>query len=126
MNKNLTCSQVLALINFYIDNKLNPTLKEYIDMHLLNCPNCRKKFEELKNIIQKYSNNSTQEQPLLSKEFIHNLSAYVDNELDSGENIKIKKQTVANPHARRELEYMYKFQKLMQQAYEKTRFIQSL
>ena len=34
MNKDLTCQQVSALLNFYIENKLNPRLKEYINLHL--------------------------------------------------------------------------------------------
>ncbi len=49
-NKELTCNQVAALINFYIEDKLNPRLKECIDNHLSKCPACRKKITEL----QKY------------------------------------------------------------------------
>ena len=43
MKKELTCNQVSALINFYLENKLNPKLKEYVDKHLEKCPNCKKK-----------------------------------------------------------------------------------
>ena len=32
MNKELTCQQVSALINFYIEDKLNPRLKEYVNL----------------------------------------------------------------------------------------------
>ena len=34
MNKELTCQQVSALINFYIEGKLNPRLREYINLDI--------------------------------------------------------------------------------------------
>ena len=46
MNKDLTCNQVSALINFYIEGKLNPRLKKYVDLHLEKCQNCRKKIQD--------------------------------------------------------------------------------
>lgn len=49
------------------------------------------------------------------------LSAYIDNELSNDENIKIKKLTIANNNARKELENMYKFQKLIHSAFERTK-----
>lgn len=125
MNKDLTCNQVSALINFYIEGKLNPRLREYIDIHLKKCPTCRKKIEDLKKILKNFNIQKPkyqQEKELLMKpEFIRNLSAYVDNELNSNENIKIKKLTISNPTARKELETMYKFKKLIHSAYEKTK-----
>lgn len=126
MNKDLTCNQVSALINFYMEGKLNPRLKEYVDIHLTKCPACRKKFEELQKILNKYKVNTTNlnqtnSDVQISPEFIHKLSAYVDNELNSNENIKIKKMTISNPSARKELETMYKFKKIIHSAYEKTK-----
>ena len=58
MNKELTCNQVSALISFYIKGKLNSKLKEYVDLHLERCPNCRKKITDLQNILKKYSKDS--------------------------------------------------------------------
>ena len=49
------------------------------------------------------------------------MSAYVDNELNLRENIKMKKLTISNPNARKELENMYKFQKALGNAYSKTK-----
>ena len=124
MNKDLTCSQVAALINFYLDGKLNPRLKEYVNLHLLKCPKCRKKVEDLKKILTKYSQikkSINKEEIPINAEFRNNLSAYVDNELNSNENIKIKKIAISNPTARKELESMYKFQKIVHSAYEKTK-----
>lgn len=125
MNKELTCNQVAALINFYIDGKLNSRLREYVDLHLAKCPTCRKKIQELQKILSKFkqlhqSSNSLNEEPLKA-EFINNLSAYMDNELSTNENIKIKKMTISNPNARKELESMYNFRKMALSAYEKTK-----
>ena len=126
MNKELTCNQVSALISFYIKGKLNPKLKEYVDLHLAKCPACRKKIDDLNKILNKFNNNTTepeqpQEEETLSYEFRNRLSAYVDNELESHENIIMKKMTISNPTARKELESMYKFQKAMGSAYNKTK-----
>ena len=95
MNKELSCQQVAALINFYIEDKLNPRLKEYVNLHIEKCPKCRKKIEELRKILSKYKkrkeqkiNNTTYNLPEESK---LKLSEYIDNELNTDENIKIKK-----------------------------------
>ena len=126
MNKDLTCNQVSALINFYLEGRLNQRLKEYVDVHLAKCPACRKKIEELQKILNKYktTNSNNYEQTTdfqVNKEFLHKLSAYVDNELNTNENIKIKKMTISNPSARKELETMYKCKKIIHSAYEKTK-----
>ncbi len=124
MNKDLTCNQVAALINFYIDGKLNPRLKEYVNMHLAKCPACRKKIKELQKIMSRFKNlhsPAQKKEEELKAEFINNLSAYVDNELNTNENIKIKKMAISNPNARRELEAIYKFKKVVASAYEKTK-----
>ncbi len=123
MNKELTCNQVAALINFYINGRLNPSLKQDFDNHLAKCPSCRKKIEELQKIMSKFNNSKQEEEPKeeLQMDFINNLSAYVDNELNSNENIKIKKMTISNPNARKELESMYKYKKLLHSAYERTK-----
>ena len=126
MNKELTCNQVSALISFYIKGKLNSKLKEYVDLHLERCPNCRKKITDLQNILKKFSKDpqtdpSQQQDDIINYDFKNRLSAYVDNELNLRENIKMKKLTISNPNARKELENMYKFQKAMGNAYSKTK-----
>lgn len=125
MNKNLTCNQVSALLNFYIEGKLSPKLKEYINQHIENCPTCKQKIEDLQNVLKKYRqkalNNKPDKTKDFSAEFHSNLSAYIDNELDSNENIKIKKITISNPNARKELETMYKYRQILQSSYEKTK-----
>ena len=85
------------------------------------CPKCRKKVEQLQKVITKYAPENNPHETKPDKELIGNLSAYMDNELDTGENVKIKKMTILNPNARQKLESMYKFKKLMHNAYEKTK-----
>ena len=45
----------------------------------------------------------------------------MDNELNHNENIKIKKMAISNSKVRKELENLYKFQKAIHSAYEKTK-----
>ena len=125
MDKHLNCNQVLALMNFYIEGRLSEKLTEYVSLHLNECKSCKKKYEELLDIYNSYMNKkipaATPKVQLPAKEFMDNLSAYVDNELNINDNIKIKKIAISNPLARKELESMYSFKKIMQMAYEKTR-----
>lgn len=126
MNKELTCQQVSALINFYIEDKLNPRLKEYVNLHISKCPHCKKKIEDLKKILLRYGTNKTNnlnnlDKNELAEEAKHRLSAYIDNELSTTENMKIKKMAISNPTARKELENMYRFRQILHSAYEKTR-----
>lgn len=120
----LSCSQVGALMSFYMENKLSAMLKQYIQRHLETCPACAKKYEDFKNIINKYNNVVDDEIEIEFKqysEFKKNISAYVDNELDVSENVKIKKMIISNPAARQELENIYTLQRLMHSAFDKTR-----
>ena len=123
MNKNLTCNQVAVLINFYIENKLNARLREYVDIHLAKCPRCKAKIQELKSVINKYNNIPRQNNPESKFDYTlaDKISAYADNELDTKDNIKIKKLTISNPTAKQELENIYKFKKIINSAYNRTK-----
>ena len=55
------------------------------------------------------------------EEFKNNLSAYIDNELDNEENLRIKKIAISNPLARQDLENIFTFKKLLHYSYEKTK-----
>ena len=125
MSKKLTCTQVCDLLNFYIEGKLSPQLKTCIDEHIKSCQACRNKIKDLyKNFNISHYNDSDKydcEHDNLSKEFINNLSAYIDNELNPEENIKIKKITISNPTARKKLHSIYKFQKFLHSTYNRTK-----
>lgn len=118
----LNCKQIESLINLYINNKLNSYIKTGIENHISKCPKCRKKIEQLQNVLLQYHKS---EENIVKKdndiELVKNLSAYIDNELETTENIKIKKITILNPTARKKLESMYNYQKLLHSAYERTK-----
>ncbi len=131
MQKELTCEQVGAIITFYIEGKLSETLQKAVKHHLDICPECSAKFDAIMNMLKrgvqdKISENSDNEAQNKIKnkqyaEFKANLSAYIDNELDDRENIRIKKITISNPMARKDLEEMYAFKKLLHNSFDKTR-----
>lgn len=131
MTMNLTCTQVSALLSFYIDDKLSSQLKQFVEAHLEICPSCRAKLEALKCMVNslkevhKKLESIKEEESLLPSPqydaFKTNLSAYIDNELDDEENIKVKKYIVSNPKARKELENLYQLRKVLQNSFEKTK-----
>lgn len=132
MTVNLTCTQVSALLSFYIDDKLSAHLKQFVEEHLEVCPACRAKLEALKSMVKSLKEvheklnkvETAKEDDSLTVQynsFRTNLSAYVDNELSDEENIKVKKYVIANPKARKELENLYALKKAMQNSFERTK-----
>jgi len=132
MAVNLTCTQVSALLSFYIDDKLSTQLKQFVEAHLQICPTCAAKYEALKSMItslravhDRISKIEPEPQDDVAQAqynvFKTNLSAYVDNELDDLDNIKVKKYVISNPKAREDLEKMYQLKKVMHNSFEKTR-----
>ena len=128
----ITCLQMDVLISFYIEGDLSEGLKTKVEEHLKNCPTCRAKF----NIINSLFTDLKKEAKVKEAEeafstnvhssrqyqfFKKNLSAYVDNELPEEENVKMKKYTITNKKARRELEDTYHIRKLMQDSFKKTK-----
>ena len=132
MTVNLTCTQVSALLSFYIDDKLSAQLKQFVEAHLDICPTCRSRYEALKAMVNSlkevhekmaaiktgHEANSTNPQ---YDEFKVNLSAYVDNELSDDENIKVKKYVISNPQARQDLEKMYSLKKILRNSFDKAK-----
>ena len=126
MQYQLTCDQVSALLNFYVEDKLSTKLSEYVRQHLENCPSCMEKYLQMKNMLNKFMDiqNEELENPYATKQyedFKANLSAYVNNELNNFESIKIKKIAISNPLARQDLENIYTFKKLIHSSFEKTK-----
>ena len=125
----ITCTQMDVLISFYIEGDLSKALKEKVEEHLKNCPTCRAKLEIISSLLKdlKESVENEQEEILSTTQnsqyrlFQNNLSAYVDNELPPEENIKIKKFTINNKIARKELENTYSIRKLMNDSFQKTK-----
>lgn len=127
----LTCSQMDVLLSFYIDGDLSPALKKQVEEHLQSCSTCRAKYDiiksmlkDLKSCFEEESEENKKACSVTSQQyrlFKNNLSAYIDNELTSDENIKIKKFTINNPKARQELEDSYNIRKLMNDSFKKTK-----
>ena len=120
MNNELTCNQVIALISFYLENKLNPRLKQHIENHLQICQKCKSFYMNYSIKTKQKKQNSII--PTEDKQYINfknNLSAYIDNELDAKESLRIKKMVISNPSAREKMENMYHLKKMMHDSYEK-------
>lgn len=128
MQSELTCNQVIALMSFYVEDKLNSKLKEYVDEHLRHCPKCREVYMQSQKIMHHImgltENNVENDDTYVTRQyedFKQNLSAYIDNELDENESIRIKKIAISNPLARKDLEDMYAFKRLLHNSFDKTR-----
>lgn len=133
MQKQLTCNQVNALLSFYVEDKLNEQLKKYIEYHLSICPKCYEKYQKLKKLVNNFTEiskkiNSDEDEELDNpyinrqyEDFKSNLSAYIDNELTDEENIRIKKIAISNPIARKDLEDIYTFKRLLHSSFDKTK-----
>ncbi len=127
----ITCVQMDALMTFYMEGELSPSLKSKVEEHLEECQTCRAKYNIITSIFGDMKNSvnngydelfTTKATPSHQyKSFKSNLSAYVDNELPPNENIKIKKYTINNKNARNDLEETYKIRKLMKNSYKKTK-----
>ena len=126
MQNRLTCNQVSALLNFYVEDKQSKKLSAYIEQHLQSCPECMEKYIKMKSMLNKFMDIQNQEieNPYATKQYENfktNLSAYIDNELNDLDNIKIKKIAISNPLARQDLENIYSFKKFLHSSFEKTK-----
>lgn len=130
--QNLNCNQVIALLTFFTDQKLNPKLMESIELHLRECPSCREKYMNLQKLLDNYQeiknriieDNELEMDSFREKQykiFKDNLSAYIDNELSDSENLRIKKIAIANSEARQELEDIITFRELLKDSFLKTK-----
>lgn len=125
----ITCAQMDVLISFYIEGDLSKTLKAKVEEHLKTCSVCRAKYDIIKTMLQDLKDSLDENEPEVVTSatnsqyrlFQNNLSAYIDNELPPEENIKIKKFTINNKKARKELENTYSIRKLMNDSFHKTK-----
>lgn len=124
----LTCKQFEELIPFYLNDDLSESLKKSFTEHLHNCPNCHIKFNMLNSIVNDLKDAYNQiiyDSPVKNNEiidinknndvdeFITNLSAYIDNELNDDANIQIRRNIMTRPSLRKKVEELYSIRKLM-------------
>ena len=131
MTRDLTCSQVIALLTYYIQGKTNYQVTNFIESHLKKCPSCREKFETLQKVLndlnaekRKIDNIEPQKVVPISSygtNFIEKMSAYLDNELSDEDTVRFKQFAIANPPVRKELETMYKLKNAINLSFEKTK-----
>lgn len=126
---NMTCEQFETLMHFYIDGDLKEELKKAFEYHMQTCKICRQKYITFKKIImdlrETFSQLATypsftvvktkEEQSLNS-----HISAYIDNELDIDENIKVKKMIISKPDVRDKIEKIYNLKQLLKDSFDKT------
>ena len=118
--ENLICKKVVSMLAMYIDNKLDVEDRAFVENHFLMCSSCYTKYLEMKEII----NNLHFEYEKLLKEFekiesdkifnirdyevfYHNISPYIDDELNYDESIKFRKYLLKSKSARTELAKAY-------------------
>lgn len=134
MENNLTCSQVIALLSLYVNNRVSPQVNNFITNHIKNCPSCREKYEAFKRISLEMKNGVNdavekvtamhipeEKKSEYSKTFSADLSAYIDNELSDEENFKIKKYIISNQNIRKELEQFYALKNALNLSFEKSK-----
>ena len=125
----ITCSQMDVLMSFYLEDDLSETLRKGVEQHLKTCPTCKAKFNILSSVVKELNTVCKKEDSTLAKTypikqyslFRNNLSAYVDNELPAEESIKMKKFTINNKLARKELEEAFNIRRLMSNSFKKTK-----
>lgn len=134
MTEDITCKKVSALLSQYIDNKVTPQERAFIEEHIAMCPDCYKKFIYLRNLINslKDSYKKVMEMALTRQKrtafsireyekFKMNLSPYIDNELESDEGYEFRKYLMKSRIAQKELKNTYLMQKQLHNAYEKVK-----
>jgi len=124
----ITCAQMDVLLSFYIEGDLSKALKEKVEEHLQQCSACRAKYDIVKSMLTEMRSTIEDKEEVFSPSttsqyriFQNNLSAYIDNELPAEESIKIKKYTINNKQARKELEETYNIRRLMSESFHKSR-----
>lgn len=132
----LTCSQMEILLAFYIEDELSSCLKQQVEEHLEECESCANKYKIIHDMVNDMKKSFTR----VSKScgigdttniednesehfglFKTKLSAYMDNELNDDENLKVKKYAISNKSARKELEDSYNIRKLMKESFKRAK-----
>lgn len=129
MYRKITCKQVQAILPFYVKGRVNPDITALIEEHLSTCKACRELYlnalsEEVLCAEAPVIEAEEPEDKFATKEYANfkkQLSAYLDSELEDNENIKIKKMTISNPLARKDLEDMYQFKRLLHSSFARTK-----
>lgn len=123
----ISCEKFETLMNLYLDNKLDDASRFEFERHLTECKSCREKYFTFKCIvtdlretskkIRNYSNITSSQN---TSQINTTISAYLDNELDIGENIKVRKLLISKPNIREKIKKISKLKYLLNATFNKT------
>ena len=116
----ITCAQMDVLLSFYIEGDLSKALKIKVEEHLKNCSSCRAKYNIVKGMLDDLKSSVDDKEEICSANSNSQYRIF-QNELPSDESIKIKKYTINNKKARKELEDTYNIRRLMSESFNKTK-----
>ena len=108
------------MLTMYIENKLNDEDRFFVENHFFNCSSCYQKYLEMKKIISnlhfEYEKMLDEFEKIESDKifnireyemFYHNISPYIDDELNYDESVKFRKYLLKSKSARTELAGAY-------------------
>ncbi len=129
MDENL-CKKINSLIAFYVENKLGFEEQKIVEQHLIDCPECRDKYvqmkDAIKNLRKSYENlleefKQIEENNLFKiKEyevFFANISSYIDNELPYNDAVKFRKYLLKSKPAQKGLQEAYSLENKLQKTF---------
>ncbi len=79
----MTCQEFREIISLYIDNELNKNEIKKLEMHIKDCPECMKEYEELKRIKELLADMPTAPLPDKFKDEVHQKLVDAKDELDN-------------------------------------------
>lgn len=129
MDENL-CKKINSLIALYVENKLGLEEQKIVEQHLIDCPECRDKYvqmkDAIKNLRKSYENlleefKQMEENNLFKiKEhevFFANISSYIDNELPYNDAVKFRKYLLKSKPAQKGLREAYSLENKLQKTF---------
>ena len=79
-----TCGELLALLNAYVDGKVDPAVCKEMEAHLAQCNPCRVVVDNVRKTITLYRNDVPCELPLKFRNHLHDALRKCWNETGPG------------------------------------------
>ena len=126
----MTCENFEELMHLYLDGELSEQLGVSFEAHMKVCKSCRCKYVAFSKIImdlrESYATSSLVLNKPVEREVANQedtdicISAYVDNELDMTDTVKVRKMVVGHPNLRNKIEKIYSLQDLLKESFKNT------
>lgn len=130
MDNTSFCKKVSSFLSLYIDNQLSFQEQAFVEDHLANCEECRKKYIYLKSLIKDLKSSyklvletekKKQKRKIFSirehENFEKQLYPYIDNELSAQECYNFRKYVSQSQSAQQQLKNVYIIQKELRKLY---------